>query len=110
MTRGPDRDGPTERQREAALAFGLVIEADEPPTPAVCEVWPENWTAVEIFRRIGVTQWSHGPAGPVGLRHEVVPMYLDLMGVPKEERLETMDAIRIMEYEALRLLREMRTH
>ena len=69
------------------------------------EIWPDNWLPVEVFISMG-TQWRTGMAGPTGLDYGVLPDVMPLRGVPKAERAEVFDWIRMMEGEALDQMRE----
>jgi hypothetical protein len=90
---------------EALMAFGLVRTGPAPRD--VCEVWPENWRALNIFGDM-MTQWTVGMGGPVGLRYEALQAVLDLRSVPQDEREETFSGVQVMESEALRYWREHR--
>lgn len=57
-----------------------------------------------MFAALG-TQWNVGMSGAVGLRYEAIPVVLDEFGVKRKERAELMQALRIMENEALQVLR-----
>ena len=53
----------------------------------VCEVWPENWAAVEAFLAVE-TQWRISPAGGLlGLDYAGVRAALDLLEVPGQRAL-----------------------
>ena len=67
-------------------------------------VWPENWLALMVFRRMG-TQWVvGGMGGVVGLRYEALPMVMKVAGVPRSEWQEVFDGVQTMERRALSLL------
>lgn len=85
-------------ERNAAAA-GLRIEL---PPDKGCEVWPENWTAKQVAERM-LSQINAGMAGAIGLRYEALPGVMDLLEVPADERLDTFDAVRVIEAELLRL-------
>ena len=61
----------------AAAAMGLApppakwIEQSKPPPPREFLVWPENWSAVELFMRCQ-TQWRPNPVTGKGLAYEVL--------------------------------------
>lgn len=69
------------------------------------EIWPDNWQTVEVFISMG-TQWRTGMVGPTGLDYGVLSDVMRLRGVPKAERAEVFDWIRMMEGEALDQMRE----
>ena len=94
-----------------AEAMGLLLsdediaELEQRAEPADVPVWPENWSAVQTFDRC-LTQWRAGPSGVIGLDYAVVLEVMRLYDVPKPA--ETLEKIRIMEAEALPLLRPKR--
>jgi hypothetical protein len=47
------------------------IEQSKPPPPREFLVWPENWSAVELFMRCQ-TQWRPNPVTGKGLAYEVL--------------------------------------
>lgn len=73
----------------------------------VVEVWPENWPAFRLFSSL-TTQWrTAGMTGAyVGLDYNVLHRELDDLGLTGEERQQMKDDIRVMEREALRVMRE----
>jgi Phage related hypothetical protein (DUF1799) len=90
--------GPTAAE---AKAFGLTVdEASGPPV----EVWPDNLAPVNIFIAMA-TQWRLGPGGPIGLDYAALPAVMRLCGIPKKERAEAFDGIRILEDAALEQMR-----
>lgn len=84
-------------------AFGLTVEdvADE----YGIEVWPDTRQAVLMFIALR-TQWRMGPVGPVGLDYACLPAAFHLRGIPRNERADLFDDLRVMEDEALRLFAE----
>lgn len=72
--------------------------------PAV-EVWPEHMPAVQVFLRCG-TQWRTSMAGYVGLDYNVAFRLLDRVAGSPDEWDDMLDCIRVMESEALRVIRE----
>lgn len=83
--------------------MGLKLE-DAPDTD--CEVWPENWRAVVVFRTLS-TQWRIAPSGHrYGLDYAVIPVTLRLIGVAKKHWGELFSALQIMEAEFLEALSE----
>ena len=83
-----------------AEAFGLTI-----PEPKKDEfvVWDENWEVVTMFRRMS-TQWETSMSGIVGLKYESLKWLCDLYWI--EDRREMFEGIQLMEYAAIRALRE----
>ncbi len=67
---------------------------------SVLDIWPENWTAVEVFSAMQ-TQWRAGMGGVVGLDYTALPVVMDLIGTAANERAECFDGVRVMENEAL---------
>lgn len=69
----------------------------------VVEVWPENHGAVEVFRRM-TRQWVMGVNGPTGLNLQVVPLFMRALKLPRDSLLDILDALSVMENEALQIL------
>jgi hypothetical protein len=63
-------------------------------------VWPENWTAWEVFAAMA-TQWtiSTGMGGAVyhGLNYVALPVVEARIGVKKRQRADTFARLRVME-------------
>nr|WP_275760839.1 DUF1799 domain-containing protein [Ralstonia pseudosolanacearum] len=68
--------------------------------PDPVEVWPDNAATVAVFAHLG-TQWRVGARGPLGLDYTAIPVVLELLAVPADERAEVFAGIRIMEHAAL---------
>lgn len=85
-------------------AFGLR-EEDYGPRPEAIEVWPENWEAALTFVALA-TQWRSGMNGPTGLDYGAIEPVLRLRGVASDQWSSIFDALRIMESEALDVMRE----
>lgn len=90
--------------RANAAAAGLRIEL---PPDEGCEVWPENWSAMQVAVRM-VTQLNVGFGGVVGFRYEALPVVMRALHVKPADQLETIDALRVVEGEVVRLLNEKR--
>lgn len=61
------------------------------------EVWPENWTIVNVFVALE-TSWHFRPDGkPAGLRREAFPAVFDEFCIEPSARPEMMAGLRIME-------------
>ena len=76
-----------------------------------CEVWPENWTSVEVWNVVASSQWMVIAGAervvPAGLRYEaVVPVMVDVFGVPAPERRQVLADIGVMERAALAEMRK----
>lgn len=69
------------------------------------EVWPDNWQAVSAFIALG-TQWRVGPGGPTGLDYTAIPVVLRALRVKRADHSDVFDALRVMEIEALSIMRE----
>lgn len=60
-----------------------------------CEVWEENWPAIELFLRVQ-TQWRTGMNGPVGLDYVAVAWVLKLVAEEATHR-ALLEDLQIME-------------
>lgn len=69
------------------------------------EVWPENYLSLQVFEAMA-TQWRTGMSGPTGLDYSALPIVMRQMQVPKGERKQLFDDIRVMEGAALKVMRE----
>lgn len=87
---------------EECAAFGLTVEeASGPPV----DVWPDNVAAANAFIAMS-TQWRIGMSGATGLDYATVPTVLRLNGIPRPDWPDTFGAIRVLEDEALKTMRE----
>ena len=84
-------------------AIGLRREDVE--DTSVCEVWPENWEAFQIFARCQ-TQWNTANGYYVGLNYEFVQWLMDLLKVKKKYRLDRLTELQTMEGAALRQMQK----
>jgi hypothetical protein len=75
----------------------------ETEAPQDIECWPDNWMPLQVFKAMD-TQWNVGPHSVIGLRYEALQIVMDVMGVNKKARAELLQALRIMEQEALQVL------
>lgn len=66
-------------------------------------VWPENWTAVQLFVRCD-TQWVWTMGACLGLDYARVEAVMRISGIPRRRQSELLDEIRIMERAALPLI------
>ena len=68
-------------------------------------VWPCNWRAARLFIAAG-TQWRVGMAGATGLDYAALTAVMDFHGIPAKKRRRLFDDIRLMEAEALEVMKE----
>lgn len=85
-------------------AFGLT-EADYPQAPEEIEIFPENWDAATAFVALA-TQWRVSMAGATGIDYCAIEPVLRLRNVPTDRWPDVFDGIRVMEAEALDVMRE----
>lgn len=72
---------------------------------AETEILPENEMPFDCFRRLR-TQWRVGVSGATGLDYAAAESVLRAMRVPPAQRLDALDALRVMEDEALLVMSE----
>jgi hypothetical protein len=65
------------------------------------EVWPENWSAVEMFMRVQ-TQWRAAMNGVIGLDYTALAWLLTLYEVKDQRSL--LEDLQVMEAAALTIL------
>jgi len=83
-------------------AFGL--QPEQPLQVQQLGLWPENWQAFQVFRRM-LTQLNVGAMGGViGLRYEALPMVMRVCQVPRADLTEVMDCVQLMERHMVQLL------
>lgn len=82
-------------------ALGLSPEDFPPPE---CELWPDNWPPISLFRRFA-TQWRAGSSGVYGLDYTVFLHELDRRGLDQDAYDEMVDALHVIEQAALDELR-----
>lgn len=82
--------------------WGLTLEDVADPT---VDVWPDNWPAVSLFVSLA-TQWRVGPGGATGLDYAALPFVLRIQRIPRADWSDAFDALRVMEIEALNIMRE----
>ena len=70
----------------------------------VFEAWPDNHHAILLFGDL-TTQWRVGPSGPYGLDYSAIPSVFEMNLIKKKEWPEMLKAIKIMESEALKEMR-----
>lgn len=87
-----------EPDADELAAFGLKWEGEIVDTDVA--VWPENWTAWEVFSAMA-TQWqvSVGMGGAVyhGLNYAVLPVVENRLEVKKRQRADTFARLRVLE-------------
>lgn len=71
----------------------------------VVEIWPENWPAWELFRRLG-TQWAVGMGGRTGLRYEALYPLLDRLTDGPEQWNALFEDVRVIESAALEAMQD----
>lgn len=70
------------------------------------EVWPEHWEVMEVFVAMG-TQVNVAPTGAViGYAYPSLLAVMDAHQVPAPERRQMLDDFRVIEAEAVKLMRE----
>lgn len=90
------------------VALGLSPQWDAaPPADPPVEVYAENWWPTLVVIGMG-TQWHRRPDGQRdGMRYSSLPIVVDMVGVPVEERgTDLYAAVRILERELLDVLDE----
>lgn len=69
------------------------------------EVWAQHYQAIDLFCKMG-TQWRMGFGGAVGLDYSVLFQLMNLQGIEKNEQVEILAQIQIMETAALDIFYE----
>lgn len=82
-------------------SLGLPAQAAGSFSEGPCEVWSCNWKTVELFCAMG-TQWRTSMNGPIGMDYAALPIVAKSLGMRLKPA--TIEAIRVMEGEALRQL------
>lgn len=78
----------------------------EGAAPQALGIWPENVHAFNVYWHMG-DQWRVGGMGGVmGMDMSMLPFFLDLERVPREDWLQVTTEVRGMAAEAMRLMRE----
>ncbi len=78
----------------------------EEATP-VTEIWPDNKAAVDVFVAMS-TQWRVGGVGAIGFDYNVLPLVMNMIGTPEDERAGVFESLRLMEETALTTMRILR--
>lgn len=70
------------------------------------EVWPDHWEVQQVFVAMG-TQVNVAPTGAViGYSYPALTAVMDAHQVPAPERRQMLDDFRVIEAEAVQLMRE----
>ena len=66
-------------------------------------IYPENALSVSVFLSMSSQwDWTGGMESQrCGLKHEVLPLHMDKVGVPRKRRFEIMADVQVMEHSAL---------
>ena len=71
-----------------------------------CDVWSENWQALELFIALS-TQWTVSAMGQyTGLHYPSIESTMNMLGIPCESRVELFADVRIMERAALEFINQ----
>ncbi|AMS13140.1 hypothetical protein A3218_01970 [Pseudomonas chlororaphis] len=70
----------------------------------IFEIWPDNWLSFLVMDSMW-TQWRVGVGGATGLDYGVLPGVMRLVGVATKEWQRVFEDIRVMEAEALQVMR-----
>lgn len=87
---------------EEAAVWGLT--AEEAAGPPI-EIWPCNLHAHNVMQAMR-TQWNYTMGAVVGLVYSSLPEIWRRMGVPAKDRDRVFEQIRVMEDEALTVMRK----
>lgn len=89
------------------MLLRLGAQAGDLPNETI-DLWPENARVVTVFAALQ-TQWAvGGMGGVIGLRYEVLPAVLELLGVKPRHRRSVFRDLRVMEAAALHEIQENR--
>lgn len=91
------RQAPTS---EEAARFGLTVEE----ASSVVSYWPDNADALVFFSQL-FTQWRTGMSGPTGLDYTAAVSLMEMHAIDKAERLTLFSDLRVLEDEALKVIR-----
>lgn len=78
-------------------------EDDDEDSGAYFLVWPENWSALELFLRCD-TQWVWTMGACTGLDYLRVEAVMRMDAIPRAARRSLLDDLRVMERAALPLI------
>ena len=82
----------------------LGLQPEQPLQVPQLGLWPENWAAFQVFRRMLTQLNVGGMGGVIGLRYEALPMVMRVCRVPRADLAEVMDCIQIMERHMVQLI------
>lgn len=68
-------------------------------------VWPDNRQSLVVFLAMR-HQWTHGPAGPVGMSHAGLPEVWQRLAVPEADRNDIFMDLLLMQDAALAAMHE----
>lgn len=91
------KPGPSDKELAEMAAAGL---SEDDFGAAAVEVWPENWTAYQLFAFLG-TQWRGGGMGLIGLDYTAMWKKMDRMNLEPGEYDELEADVQVMEYAAI---------
>jgi len=94
------RKGDTAQLQADAAAYGVILEAHH-LAPAEYVLWPEHWSAVELFTRCD-TQWRADGNGLIGLDYGVVLQMASLYQI--KDLPSVMEDLQVMELHARELI------
>ena len=86
-----------------AAAFGIALP--EPKGPDDFEVFPDNWTTVEMFLRLQ-TQWRTSMSGVIGLDYGAAEWLFRLYEV--EDQRTLLEGLQVMEGAVMKVLNKER--
>jgi hypothetical protein len=93
--------GVIDETADDAAAFGLPTIEVPPPPDEDFHVWPENWSAVQMFLRVQ-TQWRTTMSGVIGLDYAAVRWLFKLYDV--EEPRSLLEDLQVMEAAAMMVI------
>lgn len=96
------RPAPTKQEAEA---LGLTLEE----ATSVFYVWPDNAEALNAFELLA-GQWRVGMNGAYALDYGAIPTVLKLNSVPAEKWPDLFADLRVLEDEALSIIRKKKKH
>jgi len=92
---------PAESEIENALAMlGLYVEGGLTLADEEFWLWPENEQVFLLWMEVQ-TQWTVGPAGPIGLNYAGVDVCLVRGEIPRQDRNKAFKLVMLMERAAL---------
>lgn len=89
----------------AALGIPPEMRAGIVESAATTEIWPESAEPFGLFSQM-LTQWRTGMSGPTGLDYAALPAIFDMNDIAPARRRQAFDDLRVMESEALAVMRQ----